>query len=75
MDAVGNLAYNKLGEKLPFCLQSSIFEIDFDRNEFLLEDMPKRDRSWAQRIRVSVIVFADMDGYLEYESNDKMVLV
>lgn len=73
--ASDHIAYDSKGNSLFFSLQTSIFGIDIDRNEYLLEDVSKGIRRKGQKICISVLVWNSFEDYLEYENSNELLEV
>jgi hypothetical protein len=73
--AMNHIAFDSNGNNLPFSTLVSIFGQDIDRNECLLEDMSKGIRRRGQKICISVLVWQNMDDYLEYENSNELLVL
>jgi len=67
-----HLSFDSRGNKLPFSVSCSIFALDVDRDNELLEDCMDRFKN-VRRIAVHVIVFRNMDDKIIYDFNDKVL--
>lgn len=70
MDANDYIAFDNMGNRLPYLVRMSIFAHEIDRNVMLLEDVDKTIRRHDQRICVSILLFEteeEKNKYLEQE--------
>ena len=69
-----NLAQDEQGGLLPYDVTMSFFPINVDREQELIEYVPRDRWRMLQSAAVHLVVFKDLDSYFEYMENENCLI-